>query len=287
MKSKYLIRMLNPEDWIRSSEEAGFVINEFTLPQGPFGKNQMSDTVYHDGAEVPYHEHSKGVETYFLAKGSVECFVRAKHFSMKAGDILHLPPYTGHGFRILEEGTILRGLFQEAGREEPILREPIRAWQDMDRTQMPNCRTPEFGWATYIFNGVTLRLKVGRWECNGVKEIWHASFEKNMTLECRDPCPDYSLYHITKGRIRFNVLGEDFEAGPDNLVLIPPEHPYSIETVENSEMYDNGCSAFLLSMLEDIATLKKTSPEDIENRDFLKNFMRRYGCFVTSFNKIG
>lgn len=315
MKSKYLIRMREPEDWIRHYDEGTQDVNDFILPIGPFEKNEMSDTIYHLGTEVPYHEHRKGFETFFVPRGSVECKVRGKRFVMGPGDILHLPPYVGHGFKHLEEGTIWRELFQEINMAQGIMnkntvknsydglyddpafitmyraanrsipREPIAAWEDVDKHDMPECRTEDFAYSTYRFDGITLRLKVGRWECNGVKEVWHAQLEDSFTLEYDAPHPEWELYYITRGRVRFEVLDETFEACEDCLVHIPPYHKHRMQALGDAELYDMGCAPLMLSMLEDIASVQVSDPARLADPVAAREFMRRYGCYLTFAGK--
>ena len=110
---KYVIDMMNPKDWVRHYNEGGEVVNDFILPRGPRQKDEFSDTVYHKGTDVPYHWHAHGFETFEIAKGSVDCVVNGQHFIAKEGDLIHLPPYTAHGFVFLEEDTIWRELFQD------------------------------------------------------------------------------------------------------------------------------------------------------------------------------
>jgi quercetin dioxygenase-like cupin family protein len=311
-KSRYLIRMTEKDDWIRSYDEGTQVVNDFILPIGHWEKNEMSDTIYHQGTEVPYHEHRKGFETFFVPRGKVECFVRGKHFFIGSGDILHLTPYTAHGFKFLEEGTIWRELFQEINMSQGIMnknivknnygglydnpdfiksyraahnsitREPIKSWEDVDKKDMHEVRTRDFAYSTYRFDGITLRLKVGRWECNGIKELWHAVMDKGFTLEYADPYPEWELYYIAGGKIKFQILEEEFVASSDCLVHIPPYHRHEIEVLEDgSEMYDMGCAPLILSMLEDIASLKEAGPEKLTDAAFMKDFMHRYGCYLT------
>ena len=119
--TRYLVRCEEASDWVRHVDEGTQIVNDFYLPQGPFEKNEMSDTIYHAGTKVNYHEHSQGYETFFIARGSVECTIRGKKAVAQTGDIVHLPPYTPHGFVFLEEGTIWRELFQEINMQQGIL----------------------------------------------------------------------------------------------------------------------------------------------------------------------
>ena len=64
MYHRFLIRMNEPEDWLRHWDEGTQVVNDFIFPQGPYEKDEMSDTIYHEGATVGYHQHQKGYETF-------------------------------------------------------------------------------------------------------------------------------------------------------------------------------------------------------------------------------
>lgn len=316
MKSKYLIRMLNPEDWVRHYDEGTQDVNDFILPYGPQGK-EVSDTVYHINAEVPYHEHRTGFETFFLPKGKVECFVRGQKFIMEAGDILHLPPYIGHGFRHLEEGTIWRELFHDIymadgiamknfvnmaypeklkddakflahyrSRVDSIPREPAVAHVEKDRRDVWEVRTPDFSHATYKFEGVTMKLKIGRWECNGVKEIWHYDLEKGFTAEWNEPYKHYETFYISKGTVKFEIMDEVFEATEDCLVHIPPFHTHKLTVLsDDAEIYDMNTESLMLSMLEDYESIKNSSPEKLKDEKYVKEFMEKYECYVSFAGK--
>ena len=64
MYHRFLIRMNEPEDWLRHWDEGTQVVNDFIFPQGTYEKDEMSDTIYHEGATVGYHQHQKGYETF-------------------------------------------------------------------------------------------------------------------------------------------------------------------------------------------------------------------------------
>lgn len=313
--NKYLIRMFEPSDWLESFEEGTQQVNQFIKPYGPNEKNEMSDTVYHLGGEVGYHEHRKGFETFFIRRGKVQCTVRGKRFILEEGDIIHLPPYVAHGFVHLEEGTVWRELFQEinlnqqihnknliyahypeyfedtdfqdlyqgAYRGRIVRQEPAPV--DVPKESMWEVRTPGFGYSTYKFDGLTMRLVVGRWETNGVKEVWEADMEKGLEIHWDYPFPDFNLFYIRSGKIKFNVLGEEFEATDDCLVHIPPYATHSLEVLEDAKVYDCGCSARLLDLFEDIDSLKAYSPEKLKDEAYMTQFKHDHECYVTSVSK--
>ena len=314
MKSKYLIRMNDPADWVRSVDEGTQQVNDFILPIGPYEKNEMSDTIYHKGAAVEYHEHRVGFETFFVRDGRVECTLRGKRFILEKGDIVHIPPYVAHGFVHLEEGTVWRELFQEINMaqkiqnknlvknnypglyEDPefqnvyqddyrrIMREtPVP--EDVPKESMHEVRTPGFAYSTYRFDGLTMRLVIGRWECNGVKEVWEAEMEKGLRIRWDAPHPDYELYYICEGSVKFQILDEEFAAGPDCLVHIPPYAKHQMEVLEDARMYDCGCPGRLLDLFEDLDSLKAYQPEKLKDAAFMKNFMYEHECWVTGCEK--
>ena len=311
MMNDYLVRTWEKDDCYRTFDEGTQVVRYYIRPLGPMEKNEMSDTIYHAGAEVPYHEHSRGYETFTLAKGTAEAIVRGKKFIMEEGDMLHLPPYMSHGFKHLEEGNIWREVFQEINMvqgvtnknivkgsydglyDDPefikmyraanksIIREtPVP--EEVDKSEMPEIRTPDFAYSTFRYDGVILRLKVGRWECNGVKEIWHAAMDKGYTVRYDDPHPEWELYYITKGKVHFNILGEEFDAVPGCLVHIPPYHRHYMKAVEDgTELFDMGCPIFLLDLLEDLKAVRINAPEKYADKEFVKGLMLRFNCHAT------
>lgn len=317
MLNKYLFRMLEPEDWIHHYDEAPEdVVNEFINPYGPHGK-EVSDTVYHKDAEVVYHEHRSGFETFYVPRGMVQCWIRGQEFIMEPGDMLHLQPYTGHGFKYLEEGTIWRELFQDIymadsmytkavirdnfptrleddpkflahvrSANDMIRRQPVVTHVVKDRTEVRELRTHDFSLATYNFDGICLKLKVGRWECAGVKEIWQYTMDKGFYVEWANPMKYYNTFHVAKGRAKFTVMGEEFEATEHCLVHIPPYHPHKVEILEDgTEIYDMNTETLLLSLLEDYESIKTRTPEKLEDSDFLESFKDGFGCYITSMGK--
>lgn len=314
MSSKYLIRMNDPADWLRTYDEGTQQVNDFILPIGPYEKNEMSDTIYHKNASVDYHEHAKGFETFFIRKGRVECVIRGQHFIAEKGDILHIPPYVAHGFVFLEEGTVWRELFQEINMAQGIMNKnrikgnydglyddphfrtlyrqahhnftrekPVAV--EVPRESVRELRMPGFSFSTHHLNGATFRLIVGRWESNGVKEVWEAEVEKGFKVYWDYPNPNDELYYVCNGRVKCNVLGEEFEAGPDCLIHIPPYTTHRFEALEDSRVYDCGCAARLLDLMEDWKSLKTYQPDKLEDPEFVSEYLRQYNCWVTYCGK--
>lgn len=317
---KYIIKMMDPEDWIRHFNEGGEVVNDFILPRGSRQKDEFSDTVYHAGTEVPYHWHHRGFETFEIAKGSVDCVVNGKRFIAKAGDLIHLPPYTSHGFVFLEEGTIWRELFSEIDMSKGIFeknmvnkyykellenedflsmyregktikRESPEAWKQdpVDRREVYQCRTPDFAWAEHSGEGYSIKLKVCKFETAGCKEIWHAELKKGLKIEYGYPHKSYELLYVQKGKLELVIdhtlscpEPQTFIVEGDTIIDIPPYHTYSIKILEDTAIYNYGGEYDLQCCLEDLASVKTKSPERIATKEDMLKFLRKYGVYITN-----
>lgn len=309
---KFVIQANNPEDWLFDLSDGGETVHQFTWPVGPYEKNECSDTIYHAGEQVGYHEHRKGIETFLIANGSVDVTIRGKHTIAKCGDIIFLAPYTSHAFTYLEEGTIWRECFQEINMSGGIINKHtvkknygdlyfdpefrpryLAATKNMERLppvnvtevtreELPEIRTPEFGFSTFHYDGIELRQKVGRWETNGVREVWQAILKKGVRIAWNDPYGEPEVYLVSKGSIRLSVMDQEYVVGKDTFINIPPYVKREIEVLsDNTEIFDLGCSACMLEMQEDMASAKVNQPELLKDAAAKKAFMQKYGCYIT------
>lgn len=285
-------------------------------PKGPYLINELSDTMYHKDEVVGYHEHSKGIETFMLVRGSVEVTIRGKRCVLTPGDILHLPPYTSHRFRYLEDGTMWRELFQDLNMHQGLRNkralercfpdkfndeEFLKAYrtnagtiprietvpETVDKSVLHEVRTPEFAYSTHTFGGVTFRQKVGRWETNGIKEIWEVIFDEGVKVSCtEEPDPSSGLFSITKGSFEFTVAGQTFVASATDLVNIPEYTSFEIKSLEKgSTILDLNCQAYMLRLLEDIEAYSSNEPDKLKDKDFVKRLLMKHCCYVTGYEK--
>ena len=316
---RYVIRMMDPGDWVCHYNEGDEVVNDFVLPYGPHMK-EMSDTVYHAGTEVPYHQHERGYETFEIAQGRMECVVDGKHFFGEAGDIIHLPPYTAHGFIWLEEGTIWRELFHDIDmsggifeknmvntyyaslKEDPEFMAMYRTGKSIPRehpkmSELPltdhrdvfQVRTPDFAWMTHEGPGYAIRLKVEKFETGGTKELWYADVKKGLTVEYRYPHKGHELFYVKSGLVRLTVdhdhahpEAQTFLVEGSSVIHIPPYHTYVIEVLEDSAIYNYGGEYDLKACLEDMETRRRADPHCFDNPAEYLRFLRRYGVYATA-----
>ena len=100
------------------------------------------------------------------------------------------------------------------------------------------------------------------------------------------PHPEHELFYIAKGRIRFKVMEDVFDAYSDCLVSIPPYSVFEMEVLEDgSRMYDCGGSARLLDLLEDLRAWRKNDPARLEDKAFVRRLLRHNDCWVTGFGR--
>ncbi len=319
-KHQYVIEMMNKDHWLRHFNEGEEVVNDFILPRLERGQDEFSDTIYHAGTKVPYHYHSKGFETFEIAKGSVDCVINGQHFIAKEGDILHIPPYTIHGFIFLEEGTIWRELFQGMDMSRGIFeknmvnqyykamksdsefyemyREPqtfdgeeplVWKQEPVDHSKVFQCRTPDFAWKQVDGKGYSLKLKVAKFETDGCKEIWVANVQKGLKVEYKYPHMTYELLYVKSGQLKLtidhtleNPEAQIYIVNGDSIIDIPPYHTYTIEVLEDAVVYNYGGAYHLERCLEDLESIKAYTPEKIDTEEKYLKWLRQYKVYATN-----
>lgn len=305
MTSKYLIK---PETILY---ELGEVKNIPGSHLGPIGENlinEINDVAYDKGQKISYHEHDKGYDTFLILKGSVLVKIRGKQCIATEGDIIHVRPYISHGFEILEDNTLWREMFQNMDMHQGLKykellkescpeklsdkdfmkqfrqsmgtierREPKAI--DVDKSELPEVRVKGEALSAFKFDGIVLNQKIGRFETNGVKEVWEVIMTEGMRIEYGYPHCNWNVYSIGKGSFEFKVGGEQFTAYAGDIVNIPPYTTYEFISAENDASYYNlNCKAMLLRLLEDIE-----SSDDKSNRELIGQLMKEHGCWVTGY----
>lgn len=289
----------------------------YLAPLGRDCNNEMTDIITEKDAEVGYHEHEEGFETFFMTKGSVEAVIRGKKVILLPGDILHLPAYVPHRFRWLEEGTIWREIFHrmemhrglrtrkaletyfpDKGADPEYMKKVRRAAGtvgmtepeavEVPKSEVPEVRQADFAFSEFSLFGMVFRQKVGRWETAGVKEIWEVIFEKGVKLEAKEE-PDYNIgiFSISTGSFRFQVGHEEFVAEAGDLVYVPEYVSFSLEALEEgSTLIDMNCQAYLLRLLETLKALSIRESEKLKDRAFVKELLLENHCYITEHSRV-
>lgn len=315
MKIPYRVRMTVPEDCIAYTDMNGIKHYDYFHPFGTVQKNEMDcmEFASPEVNDIGYHEHSYGCETFFVTNGVIECCVLGQKFRMGPGDILHIQPYMGHAFKPASENCRLNILFQTMdmanstarrfrlqdhfpGRfEEPELQAALgKLYGRVDRSFPAAPFVPEdsvralrregTGLITHRLPGVELRLKVGRWETHGEKEIWELVMDAGYQVKHPAIRPEPYFFYVTAGRLRFRVWETadkvcEFEAEAQTLVNLPTCYPFEYEALEPSRMLDLDCAVLLQDLLEETARLQAQEPEKLSDAAYMKALKNRFNCW--------
>jgi quercetin dioxygenase-like cupin family protein len=273
----------------------------------PYGLNEVCDANYYVGNRVPSHEHVKGFETFLVDNGALEILSLSKKAPARRGDIVHIMPFTPHSIHCIEDNTIWRAFHQglwltDFIADERALRDRHRdfflspefktanaaydksAWfdyvipecRDVPPEQLPCLRPYDFGLAEYSFEGITLKLKVGRWETAGLKEVWQLRLSGGYKVSWEKTHPYVHLYDVYSGSVRVQLENmEPFTANTRDLLHIPKYLAGSIETLEDAVLLDMGCKGYLTRFMDELTVYKHREPKKLKDRAFIKETMRK------------
>lgn len=313
MKSRYLVRPTEKEDWLSSTETETELSVCLLQPVGPHAMLEVRDGLYKQGNSEPYHQHDVGSEIFYLREGDVEITIRGLRVSMHAGDMAFIAPGLPHGISFPAKKTVwrvfLQGMDVNRRRES---RNQIAAWypqmwQDAgfralfngvngsfpckqpmaspaEKAQVPEVRTPSFAWASFCLPGAVLRQVVGRWETGGLYEVWRICAREGLRVEWHYPHPHWELYQVITGKVRLTTPDETVIAGPGELLRIPPYCTHALEVLTpECEIAEMGCQIRLLNLLEDLRAMRRDGETLPENPDERGEWLRRYQCCVTAW----
>lgn len=284
----------------------------FTRTEGPDLINETSDYIVMENGVMYYHEHPFGYEVFIIDKGSVECYLYGKRVRADEGDFILIPPHVPHGFIYLEEGTIWRELFMgidmfqimldqdtirkdfpEKYEDEAFMDKCRRPRgiitlkypdpvEDIEKEEMPLIKPKDKAISVYRYDGIVLKLKIGRWELDGVKEIWQYELEKDMVLDWAEPHGDKDLFVVKEGRVKVETAEESFVAEARDIINIPVYTPHKFTVLdEGTVLHDYNCQARLLSLLGEIEKYRKNEPEKLKAPAFIADLKEEYGCAIT------
>ena len=289
------------------------------MPEGEHKLFAFTDAVMHHvpGMTGNEHVHHKGYETFFVDSGSLDFYSMGKVCTLKKGDLYHLPPYVTHGM-VFHEDTRYRGIFQDwaildnfhetfelrrrlpevadrmnrppEGEAPPVMDFSamdmhIREKYNCERVEpeaIPAVRNPARPLNRFDFDGVVMKQMVGRWECNGVREIWRAEMTKGFYAEW-DETPDYpELFYVTEGRIKFKVYDEEFIAYEDCLVRIPKYAPRYLEAETDAAMYDILGLPSWYEFLHDYTGMMQNNPDRAKDEAVMRRLKTATKCAIKS-----
>ena len=320
MKNEYLIRMNVHEDCVRVNDGGNIYYRLFLNPVTGLLKNEFDCMQFHEPSDtgITYHEHTYGSETFFVSQGKFLWYCMGHCFTMGPGDVFHAQPWMGHGFAPIEPESsvniLFTGIDQQAAATRPwqnLLNNFPETWADpafrekfhttngynTNQRTLPTAkegppeRVPHFrgagtGIFEHEFEGLTMHLKVAKYETEGVKEIWEYFMKPGFYCDWDDFLPEYRLFYVTKGKLRCFVKTSatdtlEFYAEKDNIVRIPPYVPFRFEVVEEAAVYDMDCPSRLQDLCEEIDVLRDTDPGKLSDKEFMMSLYKVYDLNCT------
>lgn len=290
----------------------------FLMPEGPHQLNEAGDVFYIKDATVAYHDHERGFETFLIDGGAVEATLNHKRCVLEKGDLMHIRPGVHHGFHHLVENTIWREVFQDIEmysscnqrdilialrpditedpefqamrrkrlgtnyRESPLPR-------DVDKHSIPQVRAKGCSLRSFRFPGMELNLKVGRWENEGVREIWEFRLEKGLTLDFAQPFDSSPLYAVMEGSVEASLFdGLDvYTAQTRDFLHIPAYTPHSLTMLEDTVLLAYNVHSELLCALEALQAGFTCQPERRSQWPWITNTLQSYDCWLTGVRYAG
>jgi quercetin dioxygenase-like cupin family protein len=303
---------LEDMDEIRDGSEPRSRMLYYIEPYGPHGLNEVCEANFYVGNRVFYHEHSSGYETFLVYGGSFEVISLSKVAVARKGDIIHFAPYTPHSIHTLEDDSKWRayhqGLwFSDRKSEELALRD--RHWDAIFTPefskennareghvrfdyQLPHCREVpaselyglrpyDYALAEYEFDGISLGLKVGRWETQGAKEVWQLRLKAGYTLSWDIVHPFTHLYDVFSGSVRVTLEGmEPLVAQSRDLLHIPRLLSGKVEALEDTVLLDMGCQGFLTRLMDELNLHKAKDAAKLKDTAFIQGLMKKHDYHV-------
>ena len=318
--NEYLIKMEDPEDCLIVTDKDGIYYRLFNRPVTGHQKNELDCMQFHEPVLkiVDYHEHTKGTETFIVSQGKFLCNCMGRGFTMEAGDLLHIQPWMGHSFTPIEPESRLNILFMDIDMRhsltDPRLRmlekfpgvfddlefqdmfrkagggvgkRTIPVQDDFPKDQVQQLRPADYGIREHEFKGIEMRLKVAKYETEGVKEIWDLFMEAGFYCEWDCFVPEYRMFYVTRGVMRCWVRTSatetiEFYPNSENLIIIPPYTPFGFEVLERVRMYDLDCSARLQDLCEELGSHKLNNEGKMPSKEDLLKMAKEYGLNITN-----
>jgi len=218
-----------------------------------------------------YHYACKGAKTYIVIKGSARAILNGKAFILTEGDIFNAEAWCPYSLSLLEDDTIVREISGVGHEPDHILPDPASCI-DVDKAEIGAVICKDEGIYRFKEKGITLLLKVGRWQLDGLREIWEFRLKNGYRLAFNDRSDREGLYMIRGGLFRVEVGGKEYIAGSngDDIVRIPAETAYSFTALSDEcVMLDFDVSCHLFRLLEMVEAARDYFPEKLNEQAYI------------------
>lgn len=292
------------------------------LPEGKNCLNEFGAAWWYSGAQMDYHDHQWGYKALMVTSGKVEAYFNHQRCMLEPGDLCFIKPHVAHAFINQEtekdQGVTWMELYDgmrmyygmEAGvkleKNYPGLKqddayqtrqmntlgtfycqEPPKA--DLaDKREVPWVRPPESAIRTFENKAGKFMLKIGRWEYDGLKEVWEMRPNKGLRLDFKIPFADYPLYYVLEGKMIVECNGETYVGEKADFLHIPPWRQFSISfPEEGARILVCNEQSELFQILETLKSMAKTAPDDLQDwDDKVVPVLRRYNNWLTGVSGI-
>ncbi len=299
------------EDWER---DKGFIKESLTLynfPTGPDQANELTSSIFYAGNVAASHMQKRGFETMFVNGGEIELTVRNRTCKVTAGDIIHFGSYNPHRMHFVKQ-TPWVGFFNRMHVSKPMvdkellsancpefndayLTEVYRESYDVfhlepmsteilcPKETFPEVKTPEFEHERHEIEGDTMRLKIGRWESDGLFEIWEHNLRKGFYAKSAIPNVKENLFYVKSGRVGVRVFKYEFEATAENVIHIPPYGMYELEVLEDAVVFDVTGNSLLQGYISDVNYFKRCENEVLKDEARMAELRKKYNVYITEY----
>jgi quercetin dioxygenase-like cupin family protein len=306
--------VIRRDEMIDTVKDAIGESNLYVEPYGIYSNNEVSDYRVKGGDRVNYHIHRYGYELFTILSGSVECALGGKRCMAYPGDMILVRPFVPHAFIYREDHTVWQEIVvalslyeneRSFGRLVQNCPEKIADRDFMAAYQAHNGRTDYYDipameaeeisaaampflvrkadcYKSYKLPGIQMRLKFGRWDLGGLKELWEFEMEKGFTMRT-DFVYSPDEFIVKNGSVRVEVQNIAPQiARTGDVIHIPNYTQHSITALEEGTvLHDCNCQMHLLMMMEEYALNSANAPSLVNNREYLEGLMKKYDCPIT------
>jgi len=245
-------------------------------------------TISENDRMARYHYATEGEKTYIVIKGSARVIMNGKMFILNEGDIFNAEAWCPYSLTLLEDNTIVREISGVGHGPDQILPDPASCI-DVDKAFINEVACKDKGIYKYEAEGITLLMKVGRWQLDGSREIWECRIANGYRLAFNDHSDRESLYMIRGGLFRVKVDGKEYIAGAngDDIARIPAKTSHSFTALSDEcvlLLFDVSCHLFRL--LEMVEAAQDYFPEKLNEQEYIDHLFLANKVFTfESFKK--
>jgi len=246
-------------------------------------------TISESGRLARYHYVERGAKTFTVMKGSVQVVSNGRKFVLTEDDIFNAEAWRPYSMTFLTDDTVVReiSLFGREPRQD--LPDPA-AWAYADKANVDEVSAKGQGIYEFAVSGIKFLLKVGRWQLDGLKEIWEFLMDKGYRIAINDSLDRESLFMIRSGRFLVKIGDDEFVAGEggEGLIRVPPKTAYAFTALsDDCAILDFHVTCHLFRLLEMVEAARDYFPERLSDEEYLDYLCEANKVYMfESFGKV-